>query len=145
MFNLFVVTCLLNIFAWIIVKYAILKPPEPLSRLQKGSDIVVVCMIIWTVIVVVPLILISFKVETWQGELIVYIIGVLLGISICMINFVIANKSIYTIRDSETNDEDIKNHILESFFVDILLFVILFTLTGVHLRRYFFNTLHHID
>jgi hypothetical protein len=143
MLGIFVVSCLVNILAWIIAKYALLKPPEPLSRLHKGSDVIIVILIIWMVIVAVPLVGTSFIVKKWQHDLMVYIIAVVLGICVCVMNFALADKSIFTRQDN--NDEnDIKEYILKSFFVDILLFVILFILSGIHFRKYFFDTLHHV-
>lgn len=143
MFKLFIVSCILNIFAWIIVKYAILKPPEPLSRLHKGSDVIIILLIIWIAIVVIPLVGISFGAVEWQRELMTYIIAVVLGIFVCVINFALANKGIFTKQD-DSDDNEIKESILKSFFVDILLFVVLFTLSGIHFRKYLFDTLHRV-
>jgi len=146
MFGLFVVSCLLNIFAWIIVKYAILKPPEPLSRYHKGADVIFILMIIWITITIVPLVGISFIMTEWNRDLRIYIVAIIIGICICLINFALADKSIFTRRDDNDNeDNSIKEYIMKSFLVDILLFVILFTLSGMHFRKYFFDKLHQVQ
>lgn len=120
-----VVSCafalVLNVCAWAVVKYAILKRHRPLRKYTLGSDVVLICMAIWLCIAVLPLAIIAAFTRTseqdWTYMMSICMATTFIAILICMTTFWFMKDNIFKYSD----EDNTKQYILKSLFCDILL------------------------
>lgn len=146
MFLATLTNAILNVIAFTVVKFGILNNPKALIKLQKSSEIIIVCITIWLSITLIPTLILSYFVE-WETHFVTFLVLSIVAVFVCTLNFALMEYNIFSLRRSKEgengdgeagedgdrggeDEEDVESNlnldIIKSMFFDVLMFILVF-------------------